>query len=501
MPMHPRGWSPSEGSHSLPGAASESVAAVSFGARHGLDLLAKVGAGFALWLRRTDGRREVACLGGTVVAARDVGELIDANLVEAFADVRRLGSPLDLPGRDLEGAPWTVRLLPLPEGAVAAVWLMPGLPASHTATPAAPAPAPAIVNEATPSQLVHPRDLLLMSREAAALAEAPSPARARRLSRALDRQAWRSLGLGADAPPTDPTRAPLGRKLAPLKARVRAMVPDEIGVEWAIPEVLPPVSAPTLGLRFIVDELVRNALAALSGAPRPKLRVRAGVVRLERQARWGRRILAPGAYTFVEVTDSGCGMTDAELDRVRTNPGQGGFGAVCGLAHGWGGAVRVRSSVGRGTIVQVALGLMDRIADADDEPTRPLVALTGPERGHALLVGTIDPAPLAEALARTGLTLAACRTADAALAHFRERLDAGGVNLLVLQVDNDADSRFDIARRLRVLAPVLPVILLTTASPAAVSEELPDLAPGRVVARDGDPGLVAALAKRWVGPA
>ena len=103
-------------------AASEGLALAveSYGARHGIELLERVGAGMALWLRR-GGRLVLARQTGAVAGASDLNELLDEPIDEIFADVRRLGGPYQAAGALPDRTPWHVRFVPLPEGAIAAV--------------------------------------------------------------------------------------------------------------------------------------------------------------------------------------------------------------------------------------------------------------------------------------------------------------------------------------------------------------------------------------------
>ncbi|MBU8913404.1 MAG: response regulator, partial [Spirochaetales bacterium] len=66
--------------------------------------------------------------------------------------------------------------------------------------------------------------------------------------------------------------------------------------------------------------------------------------------------LSPGSYAFVEVRDTGCGMTRETAGRVfdpfftTKFAGRGlGMSAVLGILRGHGGAVKIDSELGRGT--------------------------------------------------------------------------------------------------------------------------------------------------------
>lgn len=85
-------------------------------------------------------------------------------------------------------------------------------------------------------------------------------------------------------------------------------------------------------------------------------------------------------FACLEVTDSGCGMTEQEMDRIfdpffsTKFTGRGlGLAVVSGLAKAWDGMIAVASAVGRGSTLQVFLPLVTgtiptRQAEATTEP-------------------------------------------------------------------------------------------------------------------------------------
>jgi signal transduction histidine kinase len=98
--------------------------------------------------------------------------------------------------------------------------------------------------------------------------------------------------------------------------------------------------------------------------------------------------LDPGPYIYLDVRDSGAGMT-AEMRRRIFDPffttkptGHGlGLAAVFGIARGHGGTVRVRSVPGKGTVVTVLFPVRQRQSTSgNDDPGRSATKLEkGPE--------------------------------------------------------------------------------------------------------------------------
>ena len=477
-----RGSGPdAEGSHRYtpvtrlhPGAAEDSeglsLAVESYGARHGIELIERMGAACAVWFRRS-GRLVLARQTGAIAGQLSVDDLIEADLSEVFSDVRRLGSPVEVPARLPDGSSWRARFVPLPEGSIAAVWLEgpPSVP------PTADAPTTAATHEFDP---VTPRRLMSIASHVGNLADGSGKLkeRAAALQRALHREAWRLLGERGTGLPVDPRAVHLTAKLEAARPRVSAIVPSRIEADWDIPPGLASVDVPAPAVRFIVEELVRNSVAAI-GEGDGRIRIRGGVLDLDQPTQWHDVTMGPGSYLFIEVTDTGGGIDDRLLDDLIDGTIPGSLRAVRGLATGWGGGLRLRTAVGRGTIIQVALPALG--AQEREAPTVPLI----PARRCALVVmgaGQVRDR-IADGLREDGLEVMVTSDSAQALTRFKERASRGGTALLVVAHDLPGGLGFDLARRLREMAPVLPVVLTTEEPVEEVEEDLPDLAPGRVV--------------------
>jgi len=121
---------------------------------------------------------------------------------------------------------------------------------------------------------------------------------------------------------------------------------------------LPPIEADATQLRQVVMNLVINASEAI-GEAGGDIRVATGAVRFDRANPAGPMTAgeAPdGAYVFLEVSDTGCGMPPEVLAHIfdpfftTKFTGRGlGLAAVLGIVRGHKGALRVTSEVGRGT--------------------------------------------------------------------------------------------------------------------------------------------------------
>ncbi|HMA92796.1 MAG TPA: ATP-binding protein, partial [Polyangiaceae bacterium] len=134
---------------------------------------------------------------------------------------------------------------------------------------------------------------------------------------------------------------------------------------------LPCVMADVTQVRQIVMNLVTNASEAIAhegGA----IVVSTGVIDCDegcfKDVVRDNTTHAPGRYVYLEVRDDGCGMDRETVEKIfdpffsTKFTGRGlGLPAVLGIVRGHQGALRVRSTVGHGTTIQILLPAFDAI--------------------------------------------------------------------------------------------------------------------------------------------
>jgi signal transduction histidine kinase len=125
---------------------------------------------------------------------------------------------------------------------------------------------------------------------------------------------------------------------------------------------LPAVQANTAQIRQVVLNLITNASEALRGNP-GKITVSTGQVHIGvAAAEGGKHDLPAGDYCYLEVADTGCGMS-AQTQSKAFDPfyttkfvGRGlGLAAVQGILRSHGGAITVASAPDRGSTFRVLL--------------------------------------------------------------------------------------------------------------------------------------------------
>ncbi len=240
----------------------------------------------------------------------------------------------------------------------------------------------------------------------------------------------------------------LSRLIAENSPVLRASIPPAVEIRLGTGEV-PPVSADALRVRQVIMSLGLNAAEAMPEGG--TVTIRTGRIdflpegpRDVTRAEGGRieRLLLPGGefrgpYAGIEVSDTGCGMSEETLKRI-FQPffstkfiGRGmGLAAVRGIVLDHGGAIRVVTAPGSGTSVFVGFPAVEGKAPA--EPARESLPLPG--TGTILLADDEeDVREVVRAMLESfGYTVLSARDGREALSVFRERGD--GVDLVLLDM-------------------------------------------------------------------
>jgi CheY-like chemotaxis protein len=188
--------------------------------------------------------------------------------------------------------------------------------------------------------------------------------------------------------------------------------------------------------------------------------------------------LRVGDYVVLRVADTGIGMDEATLARAvepfftTKDVGKGtglGLSMVHGIAVQSGGAMRIRSRLGRGTTVEIWL---PRSLESADEAGR--AAIRPLERGDATILVCDDNQSVrefaSEALEDSGYHVIAAENGQSALAVIEN--EATPLDLLLVDFAMPGINGVDVAQRTRQRRPNLPILLITgNAEQAAVRSE------------------------------
>ncbi len=148
-------------------------------------------------------------------------------------------------------------------------------------------------------------------------------------------------------------------------------------IKYNFASKLPAVEADATQLRQVVMNLLTNASEASDGKS-DVVSISTGVMECDHSylsATYLDDDLPEGAYVFVEVSDTGCGMDKETMAKIfdpfftTKFTGRGlGMAAILGIIRGHKGAIKIHSELGKGTTIKVFFPALDHsIAPVDKE--------------------------------------------------------------------------------------------------------------------------------------
>lgn len=248
----------------------------------------------------------------------------------------------------------------------------------------------------------------------------------------------------------------------------RLSISKKAVLDMQLAEKLPAVMADATQIRQILMNLILNASEALGDRP-GRIEIVTGTVNLDatpiRDGFHGAD-LAPGRYVFIEVSDTGCGMSPQTRARIfdpfftTKFTGRGlGLAAVLGIVRGHGGGLNVQSEPGKGTRFTLYLPAAD-----DAQPTastREDDAEQWRGMGTALIVD--DEVGVRQVVARilrsAGLDSVEAADGRAGLEKFRANPEA--YQLIILDLTMPFLGGDELLRQIRQSHPDLPVVVMS----------------------------------------
>jgi PAS domain S-box-containing protein len=153
---------------------------------------------------------------------------------------------------------------------------------------------------------------------------------------------------------------------------LKTSISKNIVLNYNLAKNLPPIKADISQISQIVMNLITNASEAI-GEKSGIIRLASGIMEFDGSGiteEYIKQDNLEGTYVFIEVSDTGCGMSKETIasmfDPFFTTKffGRGlGLAAVIGIVRGHGGAIRVSSELGKGSTITIAFPAHEDSAD------------------------------------------------------------------------------------------------------------------------------------------
>ncbi len=252
----------------------------------------------------------------------------------------------------------------------------------------------------------------------------------------------------------------LSRLVEEMLELLKVSISKQVNLNINLDRNLPSLRGNASQIRQVVMNLVINASEAIGE--------KEGVIRVgTSRVTGGLANLPTGDYVRLEVSDTGCGMTEEVKAKIfdpffsTKFPGRGlGLAVVQGIVRSQGGAIHLMSTPGQGTTFQVLLPCTSKLAsDTPNVISPPATEQSNSRAGTILVVEDEELLRLAvsKALRRKGFSVIEASDGSAAMDLLRTHIDDLDVILLDVTLPGTSSRHiFEEAQRIR---PNLKVIL------------------------------------------
>jgi PAS domain S-box-containing protein len=267
-----------------------------------------------------------------------------------------------------------------------------------------------------------------------------------------------------------------------MSGLLESTVSEKAALRFELSDALPLIEADSSQIRQVLVNLATNAFESLGGRA-GLVTIRSGAAACDRAVLDGSFLddeLPEGMYAYLEVEDTGCGMSRETLAKVfdpfftTKFTGRGlGLAAVLGIARGHRGTILIESREKRGSRVRVLLPASEAAAAEvpAEAPSTPVEDRTG-----TVLLVDDEPAIrefAAEVLEAGGFRVHLAEDGDRGIALFREHADV--IDCVVLDLTMPGRDGEETFAGLRQIRPDVTVILTSGYSEQVAMERFEGL--------------------------
>lgn len=259
---------------------------------------------------------------------------------------------------------------------------------------------------------------------------------------------------------------------------LRATIHQNVFIKPDLAADIPYIKCDASQIRQIIMNLIINASEAI-GEAQGEIHVSLAITEVQQEKDHLGRIIAPGLYACLEITDNGCGM-DEETNKRIFEPfyttkftGRGlGMSAVLGIIRAHKGALQLSSQPGRGTTFKVYLPI--ETGDSAGEPLQQVSSVSWRGSGTILLV---EDEPQLMLVAKTllkalGFDVFEAENGRDALELYRKNADY--ISIVVTDVGMPVMDGYDLFRELKKIKPELPIIISSGYGDMTIESQIPE---------------------------
>ncbi|HLY16211.1 MAG TPA: PAS domain S-box protein [Bryobacteraceae bacterium] len=247
---------------------------------------------------------------------------------------------------------------------------------------------------------------------------------------------------------------------------LQTLIPKKTAVQFNLQTVLPSIEADPGQIRQIVMNLITNAAEAI-GEGGGVIKIGTGVMDVSRAYLSGTYFddhLPAGRYAYLEVSDTGCGMTPETQAKIfdpfftTKFTGRGlGLAAVIGIVRAHHGALKVSSVPGQGSVFRLLFPASDKTADA----RTPEASSVREGAGGGTILVVDDEAGMRKLarsiLEKSGFTVLTASDGAEAIRVYRRH--AAEVHAILLDLTMPVMNGEETAAELRRICTDVPIIL------------------------------------------
>ena len=285
----------------------------------------------------------------------------------------------------------------------------------------------------------------------------------------------------------NPTKFNIKTLVEEMVKMLKATINQNVTITLDLSEDIPSIKADASQIRQVVMNLIINASEAI-GTEQGHVTMTLAIVRIEAEPSekdYLGKVITPGSYICLNVTDNGCGMDEGTKQRIfepfytTKFTGRGlGMSAVLGIIKAHNGALQLTSQQGFGTTFKVYLPVQGNEPAGDLLPHVTVMPWQG--SGTILLVED-EPQLImvAKALLQAlGFSVFVAENGQAALEMYQK--NAEYITLVLTDIGMPVMDGYELIRELKKLNPELPIIVSSGFGDAEVTSRIHETIAGCV---------------------